>query len=58
MSNRLTKAELDAVLTMAGDCDAGATIDSCYEEEEREAAHEAFESGMEKLRRQLGRKGR
>ncbi len=56
MSNRLTKAELDAVLTMAGDCDAGATIDSCYIEQERDAAIEAFESGMDKLRRQLARR--
>ncbi len=55
MSNRLTKAELDAVISVAGDADAHATIESCYDDAKQEAAFAAFESGMEKLRRQLNR---
>lgn len=59
MSNRLTKAELDAVIGIAGDVDALATVESCFEEHEQDAALAAFESGMEKLRRQLsGRRAR
>ena len=53
MSNRLTRAELEAVLCVAGDAVAFETIASCYPEDEREAAIEAFESGMDKLRAQL-----
>jgi ribosome-associated translation inhibitor RaiA len=51
MSNRLTKAELDAVIGVAGDALAAETLSS---EDDPEAAVAAFESGMEKLRRQLG----
>jgi hypothetical protein len=55
MSNRLTKAELDAIIGIAGDVDALATVESSFEADEQEAALAAWESGMEKLRRQLGR---
>lgn len=54
-SNRLTKAELEAVIGVAGDALAGETLSS---EDNPEAALEAFESGMEKLRRQLAAHGR
>ena len=53
MSNRLTKAELDAVIGICGDVDATETVLSSYPADEQEAALEAFENGMEKLRRQL-----
>lgn len=56
LSNRLTRAELDAVIAVAGDADMPATIESCYPEDEREAVMEAYESGIEKLRRQLANK--
>lgn len=51
-SNRLTAAELDAVIGVAGDALAGETLSN---EDDPDAALEAFERGMEKLRRQLGR---
>lgn len=47
---RLTTAELDAIVGIAGDVDAMATIESSYEEHERDAAFRAWTSGMEKLR--------
>jgi len=50
-SNRLTAAELDAVIGVAGDALAAETLSS---ETDPDAAVEAFERGMEKLRRQLG----
>lgn len=50
MSNRLNKAELEAVLAVAGDALAVETLST---DEDPCAAIEAFESGMEKLRRQL-----
>jgi len=50
-SNRLTAAELDAVIGVAGDALAAETLSS---EDDPDAAVEAFERGMEKLRRQLG----
>jgi hypothetical protein len=56
--NRLTRAELDAVVGIAGDVDALATIESAFPAEERDTVLAAWESGMEKLRRQLGRKRR
>jgi hypothetical protein len=49
-SNRLTAAELEAVLGVAGDALAAETLST---EDDPDAALEAFESGMEKLRRQL-----
>lgn len=55
MSNRLTQAELEAVLGVAGDALAGDTLST---EDDPEAALAAFESGMDKLRRQLGKKSR
>lgn len=54
-SNRLTKSELEAVLGVAGDALAAETLST---EPDPDAALEAFESGMEKLRRQLGNMGR
>jgi len=55
-STRLTRAELEAVIAVAGDALAAETLSSDPDETEAEhdAALEAFESGMEKLRRQLG----
>lgn len=55
MSNRLTKAELEAVLGVAGDALAEETLST---EDNPEAALEAFETGMEKLRRQLANRER
>jgi len=55
-NNRLTKAELDAVISIAGDVDVLATVESCFEEAEHEAVLATWESGMEKLRRQLARR--
>ncbi len=54
-NNRLTIAELDAVLGVAGDALAAETLSS---EDDPDAALAAFESGMEKLRRQLARRKR
>ena len=56
MSNRLSAREIEAVLAVAGDADATETISSCFEEDEVERMIAAFERGMEKLRRQLGRR--
>lgn len=53
MNNRLTKAELDAVIGVAGDALAEETLAS---DDNPEAAVEAFERGMEKLKRQLAGK--
>lgn len=53
MSNRLTRAELEAVIGIAGDVDAIATVESSFEADEQDATLAAWESGMEKLRRQL-----
>ena len=60
MTNRLTKAELEAVIGVAGDALAAETLSSDPDqtEDELEAAIDAFESGMEKLRRQLSAKSR
>ena len=55
MSNRLTKAELEAVLGVAGDALAAETLST---EDNPEAALEAFETGMDKLRRQLANRER
>lgn len=52
MNNRLTKAELEAVIAVAGDALAVETLST---DDDPDAAVEAFESGIEKLRRQLGR---
>lgn len=52
-SNTLTEAELNAVLGVAGDALAAESLST---EDDPEAALEAFESGMEKLRRQLANK--
>lgn len=52
-SNRLTDAELDAVLGVAGDALAAETLST---EDDPQAALAAFESGMEKLRAQLGKR--
>ena len=49
-SNRLTRAELEAIIGVAGDAFAAETLAS---DDDPEAALEAFENGMEKLRRQL-----
>lgn len=50
-NNRLTMAELEAILGVAGDALAAETLSN---EDDPQAALEAFEEGMEKLRRQLG----
>ena len=55
MSNRLTKAELEAIIGVAGDALASETLST---EDDPDAAIEAFERGMEKLRRQLARRKR
>lgn len=55
MSNRLTKAELEAILGVAGDALAEETLST---EDNPEAALEAFEAGMNKLRRQLANRDR
>lgn len=54
-SNRLTKDELEAIIGIAGDVDVIATVESSFEEHEQDVVLAAWESGMEKLRRQLGR---
>lgn len=55
MSNRLTKAELSAVLGVAGDALAEETLST---DANPEAAMLAFESGMAKLRAQLAAKSK
>lgn len=57
-SNRLTVAELDAVIGVAGDALASETLADPENPEVADAALEAFESGMEKLRRQLAARRR
>jgi hypothetical protein len=52
---QLTAAEIEAILTAAGDVDVGATFE-CLPESKQDAALKAFESGMEKLRLMLARK--
>lgn len=52
---RLTAAELDAVIAVAGDADLGGTVESCFPEDERAGVYSAYESGMEKLRAMLAR---
>lgn len=55
-SSRLTIAELDAIIGVAGDALAAETLST---EDDPGAALAAFESGMDKLRAQLGkRRGR
>ena len=49
-SNRLTTAELDAIIGVAGDALAGETLST---DDDPAAALAAFESGMDKLRAQL-----
>ncbi len=58
MNNRLTALELDAILGVAGDALAQETLsdDPTATPEQIEAAIVAFETGMEKLRRQLSRR--
>lgn len=52
---RLSEGELDAVLSVANDADAYATISSITEtDEEARSMIEHFESGMDKLRSMLG----
>ena len=53
--NRLTRAELDAVIGVAGDANA---IETLSTDDDPYAASAAFERGMEKLRRQLAAKGK
>ena len=52
MSNRLTRAELEAVIGVAGDAAAPETLST---DDDPEAALATFESGMDKLRAQLDR---
>ena len=54
-SNCLTAAELSAILGVAGDALAAETLTT---EDDPEAALEAFESGMDKLRSQLAMRRR
>lgn len=54
-SNRLTRAELDAVIGVAGDALAAETLSS---DADPEASMAAFERGMDKLRRQLAARTR
>ena len=58
MNNRLTTSELDAILGVAGDALAQETLssDPTATAEQIKAAILAFETGMEKLRRQLSRR--
>lgn len=56
---RLTTAELEAILGVAGDALAEESLkEPDQTEEEHEAACYAFETGMEKLRVMLGRRKR
>lgn len=55
----LTEKELDAVLSVAGDADAYATIASITETDtDARRVIDDFESGMEKLRKMLGNRRR
>lgn len=51
-SNRLTMAELEAVIGVAGDALAAETLST---EDNPQAALDTFESGLDKLRAQLAR---
>lgn len=53
---RLTALEIEAILAIAGDADAHASVESCDTEKEGEQRLEAFERGMEKLRVMLARR--
>lgn len=50
---RLTAAEIEAILAVAGNADAEATFADTSEEGEAQRELAAFESGMEKLREKL-----
>ena len=50
MNNRLTARELDSIISVAGDALASETLS---EEDDPETAIAAYESGMQKLKRQL-----
>ena len=52
----LTNDELDALISIGGDVDAHATVESAYEPDEREIAIAAWESGMDKLRAMYARR--
>lgn len=54
---RLTTREIEALLAIAGDADAGAHVECYASEKEGEQTLEAFESGMNKLRDMLAGRG-
>ena len=54
---RLSAAEISAVLACAGAADAPAVFEDEPDPAKGEAALEAFERGMDKLRRMLAAKG-
>jgi hypothetical protein len=55
---RLTAIEIDAILSVAGAADAPAVFEDHPDNKEAEQLLEAFESGMEKLRVLLAKRGR
>ncbi len=60
MDTRLTRLEIDAILSVAGDAFAYETLMGGFSEEDPEWAEqcallEAFETGMDKLRLRLAR---
>lgn len=52
---RLTKFEISAILSVAGNADAVATFEDIGDEKEEAQQIEYYESGMEKLREMLER---
>lgn len=54
---RLTAREIETILAVAGDALASETLSCLGDEAEYEKDLEAFESGMDKLREMLARKG-
>ncbi len=55
---RLTALEIDAILAVAGNADADATVSDCFDAADYDKTIEAFETGMEKLRVMLNNRKR